>query len=74
MRKFEILSQKKKTSIYELSYYKNQMYNYRHYIYIVLCKDSKAVVYNGLCSVKINMTLTTGKNRKVEMVLTKDNR
>lgn len=48
MRKFEILSQKKKTSIYELSYYKNQMYNYRHYIYIVLCKDSKAVVYSSI--------------------------
>lgn len=74
MRKFEILSQKKKTSIYELSYYKNQMYNYRHYIYIELCKDSKAVVYNNICSVEINMTLKTGKIRKVEMVHTKDNR
>lgn len=39
MRKFEILSQKKKTSFYEL-----------------------------------NMPLTTGKNRIVEMVHTKDNR
>lgn len=74
MRKFEILSKKKKTSFYELNYYKNQMYNYRHYIYIARCKDSKTVVYNSICSVKINMTLTTGKNRKVEMVLTKDNR
>lgn len=63
------------------------MYNYRHYIYIELCKDSKAVVYNNICSVEINMTLKTGKleklkwyipkttaDRKIKLLPTEDNR